>query len=85
MLYGFTPLPHSLRVLVEPSLDLIENIFVLSKEGPATMAGGGYESDMAGYKDILSDDEIIAVLSYIKSKWPAEIRQSHDRMNARRQ
>ena len=49
------------------------------------MAGGVYEIDMAGYKDILSDDEIIAVLSYIKSKWPAEIRQSHDRMNARRQ
>ena len=60
-------------------------LIALTKEGPATMAGGGYESDMAGYKDILSDDEIIAVLSYIKSKWPAEIRQSHDRMNARRQ
>jgi len=35
MLYGFTPLPHSLRVLVEPSLDLIENIFVFPAGDPA--------------------------------------------------
>ena len=33
---------------------------------------------MPGYKDILSDEEIIAVLSYIKSNWPDEIRARHD-------
>ncbi len=58
-------------------------LITLTKDGPATMAGGDYESDMTGYKDILSDNEIIAVLSYIKSIWPAEIRKTHDRINAR--
>ncbi len=36
---------------------------------------------MPGYETVLADGEIIAVLSYIKSTWPAEIRQRHDRMN----
>ena len=33
----------------------------------------GYESDMPAYRDILSDEEIRAVLAYIKSRWPDEI------------
>jgi mono/diheme cytochrome c family protein len=57
-------------------------LFHLTKEGPAALAGGGYESDMPGYRDVLSDAEIIAVLSYIKSTWPEEIRARHDQLNA---
>ena len=34
----------------------------------------GYESDMPFFGDILSDEEIQAVLSYIKSTWPARER-----------
>lgn len=34
----------------------------------------GYKSDMIGFGDKLSDDEIWAILDYIKSTWPEEIR-----------
>jgi len=36
---------------------------------------------MPAYADVLSDEEIVAVLSYIKSRWPKQIRKRHDRMN----
>ena len=38
---------------------------------------------MPVYKDILSDKEIIAVLSYIKSTWPTKIKKIHDQINLR--
>ena len=38
---------------------------------------------MPAYEGILSDAEIVAVLSYIKSTWPDEVRAGHDEMNAR--
>jgi mono/diheme cytochrome c family protein len=56
-------------------------LFHITKEGPAAFAGGNYESDMPGYGDVLSDAEIIAVLSYIKSTWPADIRAAQDAVN----
>ncbi|HFC12372.1 MAG TPA: cytochrome c [Anaerolineae bacterium] len=31
-------------------------------------------SNMIAYKDILSEEEIMAVLAYIKSQWPDDIR-----------
>jgi hypothetical protein len=34
-------------------------------------------------KDVLSDEEIIAVLSYIKSTWPDDVRARHDEMENR--
>ncbi len=58
-------------------------LIALTKYGPASLAGGGYESDMPAYEGKLSDGEIVAVLSYIKSTWPAEIRARHDALNAR--
>ncbi len=57
-----------------------DQLFALTKYGPAALAGGGYQSDMPGYEGQLSDAEIWAVLSYIKSRWPAEISARHDRM-----
>ena len=42
----------------------------ITREGPAAIVGGGYESDMPGFADVLSDDEIRAVLDFIKSTWP---------------
>ena len=56
-------------------------LFDITKRGPAAVVGGGYESDMPGFADILSDDDIIAVLSYIKSTWPDEVRRRHDLIN----
>ncbi len=45
-------------------------LFRIVKEGTAAIVGGGYESDMPGFADLLSDAEIRAVLAYIKSTWP---------------
>lgn len=45
-------------------------LFRITKEGPAAIVGGRYESDMPGFEGVLSDDEIRSVLTYIKSTWP---------------
>ena len=50
-------------------------LFRITKEGPAAVIGGGYESAMPGFGDVLSDDEIRAVLAYIKSTWPERERE----------
>ena len=57
-------------------------LITITKSGPAAIAGDDYESDMPGYDGVLSDTEIIAVLSYIKSRWPADIRRAHSRRNS---
>lgn len=56
-------------------------LFNLTKFGPAAVAGGNYASEMPAYEGTLSDHDIIAVLSYIKSTWPAEFRFRHDQLN----
>lgn len=56
-------------------------LFAMTKFGPAAMVPG-YQSDMPGYEGLLSDRQIIAVLSYIKSRWPPQIRARHDDINA---
>ena len=60
-------------------------LFDITKRGPAAVVGGSYESDMPGFDGVLTDAEIIAVLSYIKSTWPASIRARHDDLNRRAQ
>ncbi|MEZ5807924.1 MAG: cytochrome c [Zhengella sp.] len=59
-------------------------LFDITKLGIVKAAGlKNYTSDMPIYGEILSDDEIIAVLSWIKAQWPDEVRALHDQMNAR--
>ena len=61
-----------------------ETLFRLTKYGVARLINDpDYVSNMPVYEDVLSDDEIIAVLSYIKSTWPDEIRGRHDEMENR--
>ncbi len=61
-----------------------QQLFDITKYGLANLSGlSDYESDMPVYDGILSDAEIIAVLSFIKSRWPQEIRERHDEMNRR--
>jgi mono/diheme cytochrome c family protein len=36
---------------------------------------------MPAFKDVLNDHEIWALLAYIKSLWPAEIRARQERIN----
>lgn len=57
-----------------------DQLFALTKYGPAALIGGDYKSDMPAYEGVLGDREIWAVLSYIKSRWPAEIRTRYDTM-----
>lgn len=55
-------------------------LFTMTKHGPQALAGADYQSDMPAYDGILTDREIIAVLSFIKSRWPAEVQAQHDRI-----
>jgi len=61
-----------------------EALFQMTKFGPSSLVSGGYPSNMPGYDGVLSDADVVAVLSYIKSTWSAEIRRHHDARNARR-
>jgi len=56
-----------------------KELFFLTKYGGSGKAGG--ISAMPGYEQILSDKEIISVLSFIKSTWPIDIRLRHDQIN----
>ena len=60
-------------------------LFALTKHGLGAMLGpdSTYESAMPAYEGVLTDREIIAALSYIKSRWPAETRALHDERNER--
>lgn len=59
-------------------------LFRLTKSGVGTLIGDpGYKTGMPAYAGVLGDGDIIAVLSWIKSQWPAEIRRRHDEMNER--
>jgi mono/diheme cytochrome c family protein len=53
-------------------------LFDLTKFGVQPIAGPDYRSAMPAFGDKLSDDEILAILSYIKSTWPPEIRRRQD-------
>lgn len=49
-----------------------ETLFRITKKGVAAIVPN-YESDMPTYGDVLADDDIWAVLAYIKSRWPPRI------------
>ena len=59
-----------------------EQLFRLTREGPAAVAGKGYRSTMPGFAGTLEDREILAALAYVKSRWPAEVREVQARLNA---
>ena len=60
-----------------------EVLFRITKYGVEKAANlKNYESAMPAYEGRLSDEEIVAALSWIKSTWPPEIRARVDRINA---
>ena len=61
-------------------VDMVKNGLVPGKTAPP-----GYVSDMPAYRDILSDQEIIAVLAYIKSTWPPKVLQVQKEVTLQRQ
>ena len=55
----------------------------ITRDGVAALAGDpNYRTAMPVYRDQLSDEDIVAVLSWIKSSWPAGVRAKHDQINA---
>ena len=56
-----------------------EMLFLYTKLGGEAFLASrgieGFKSGMTGFGDILSDDEIRAVLDWIKSQWPEDIRR----------
>ena len=49
-------------------------LFEITKRGTAALVGSDYRTAMGPFGAVLSDDEIRAVLAYIKSRWPDNIR-----------
>lgn len=59
-----------------------EQLFRLTKRGlKPPLAPDGYESDMPAFGGVLTDEQIWAVLAFIKSKWPIDIRDRQERIN----
>ncbi len=57
-----------------------EQLFRITELGvKPPLAPEGYESDMPAFTDVLTDQEIWAVLTFIKSTWPPEIRARQSR------
>lgn len=56
-------------------------LFGIVKNGVGPYAPAGYQSDMPAFGQVLSDEEIWAVLAYIKSQWPPEIRDRQEQMS----
>ena len=59
-----------------------DTLFRITKFGVAKVANvKDYATAMPIYEGVLSDEEIVAVLSWIKSQWPADIRARHGQVN----
>ena len=58
-----------------------EYLFLMTKYGLEEIIGQEYPNNMPAYKDILSDEEILASLSFIKSTWSRKIKLQHDKIN----
>lgn len=58
-------------------------LFMITKYGVEEILGEKYPNNMPAYKEILSDKEIVAVLSYIKSTWSPKVQKIHDQINTR--
>ena len=57
-------------------------LFLMTKYGIEKMIGEKYPNNMPAYENELTNNEIIAVLSYIKSTWPEPIQLQHDEISA---
>lgn len=61
-----------------------DTLFQLTKLGlKPPLAPAGYESDMPAFGTVLTDEQIWAVLAFIKSRWPEKIRARQSSFNDR--
>ncbi len=58
-------------------------LFEITKLGTAALIGPDYQTTMGPFAEVLSDDEIRAVLAYIRSRWPENIRARQAEATAR--
>jgi S-disulfanyl-L-cysteine oxidoreductase SoxD len=61
-------------------------LFGITKDGvvPGKYAPPNHQSDMPGFGKTLPDEDIWAVLAYIKSSWPPDIRETQRKIDSRR-
>lgn len=55
-------------------------LFEVTKFGFASKAGASYQTDMRAFKDELTDEQIWAVISYIKSRWPQRLQEKQSQI-----
>ncbi len=60
-----------------------DQLFAIIKHGMARFAPPDYKTDMPAFVGRLTDAEIRAVLAYVKSLWPEDIRDRQARLNRR--
>jgi mono/diheme cytochrome c family protein len=54
----------------------------ITRHGLKPYAGADYESDMPAFATVLSDQDIAAIIAFIKSTWPDRQREYQERMTA---
>ncbi|MHA1546607.1 MAG: c-type cytochrome [Alphaproteobacteria bacterium] len=73
--------PHSAKGHTWHHTDAL--LIDLTTRGTQAVVGQDYESDMPGFGGDMPQSDIVAVLSFIKSTWPDEIKIAHDKINTR--
>ena len=58
-----------------------EHLVGITKYGPGEFVPGGYESDMPAFDGVLLDEDIWAVIAFIKSTWAPGILERQSRTN----
>tara|TARA_B100001989_G_scaffold148593_1_gene105898 strand:+ start:39 stop:521 length:483 start_codon:yes stop_codon:yes gene_type:complete len=58
-----------------------EYLFLMTKYGSEKIIRQEYPNNMPAYNNLLSDWEIVAALSFIKSTWSMKVRLQHDKIN----
>lgn len=59
-----------------------ETLFQITKMGVAHVIGDkNYKTTMPIYSGVLSDEQIVAALSWIKAQWPPDVRKSNELVN----
>jgi mono/diheme cytochrome c family protein len=56
-------------------------LVAITTYGTEALVGGDYRSNMMGFGEVLSTQEILDVLAYIKSTWPERVIEIHNGIN----
>ncbi len=58
-------------------------LFRIVALGTEAIVGGDYKSNMPGFRDQMTPDDVLDVMAYIKSTWPKTVIRRHNDINAR--